>query len=398
MKPGFVARRSETSSDLPVNRIPIRQTTALAAILLVAVPVAAQLPPEIELDRLMLKLETAIAGEDLLEALGTTLAIEELHEEQGIELPHEYYFLKAGFYLNERDYLPAIQAITEYLTLAGREGERYREALGLLNRAERELAIAKATAERERAEGERIEKALAGMEFVRIPAGEFKRQVSGEVQRVRITKPFDLGKHEVTQEQWHAVMGTNPSEFSRCGRCPVENISWIEVFEFIRKIQIATGIWSYRLPTQAEWEYAARAGTEGQYPGGFDWDFVRAARDQDSVPPLFDAIAWHEGNSEGQTHPVGEMAPNAWGLHDLHGNVSEWVQNWHGWPEDPPRALLTDPEGPAGGDHKSIEGCSWNDHFSSCDFSGGIPVVGSPDDRSGRTGFRLARTVGKEHE
>ena len=172
----------------------MRLTTALAAILLVAAPLAAQLPPEIELDRLMVKLETAIAGGELREAHVTTVAIEELHDEQGIELPHEYFFLKARLYLHLRGYLPAIQAITKYLTLAGREGERYREALALLNRTERELDVAKAKAERERAEKERIEKALAKMEFVRIPAGEFRRQVSGEVQRVRITKAFDPGE------------------------------------------------------------------------------------------------------------------------------------------------------------------------------------------------------------
>ena len=393
----MLAGSSGTSSDLPLIRILIRLKTALAAVLLVATAQAAQLPPEIELDRLMVKLETAIAGEEVLEAHVTTLAIEELHDERGIELPHEYFFLKAGLYLNVRAYLAAIQAITEYLVLVGREGERYREALAVLNRAEREFAIANANAERERAEKERIEKALSGMEFVRIPAGEFRRHVRGEVQRVRITKAFDLGKYEVTQEQWQAVMGTKPSEFSGCGRCPVENISWNEVVEFIRTIQMATDIWSYRLPTQAEWELASRAGTQGRYPGGFDWNFVWAAHEQDRVPPLFDAIAWHEGNSGGRTHPVGEKTPNAWGLHDMHGNVSEWMQDWSGW-EDPPRALLTDPEGPAGGDRKLIEGCDWDDYFLGCEFSGGIPTAGSPALGWNRVGFRLARTVSKEHQ
>ena len=202
----------------------------------------------------------------------------------------------------------------------------------------------------------------------------------------------------MTQEQWQAVMGTNPSEFSGCGRCPVENISWNEVVEFIRTIQMATDILSYRLPTQAEWEHAARAGTQGRYPGGFAWDFVWAAAKQDRVPPLFDAIAWHDGNSGGRTHPVGEKTPNALGLHDMHGNVSEWTQSWSGWRQDPFLALLTDPVGPAGGHHKNVEGCGWDDDFLSCDFSGGIETVGGPDDRSSRTGFRLARTVSREHE
>ena len=131
---------------------------------------------------------------------------------------------------------------------------------------------------------------------------------------------------------------------------------------------------------------------------GDDWEFVWASSEQGRIPPLFDAIAWHEGNSGGRTHPVGEKTPNAWGLRDTHGNVSEWMQSWHGWPEQPPQALLTDPKGPAGGDHKNVEGCNWDDDSLGCDFSGSIASVGSPDDRSNRTGFRLARRVSKEHQ
>lgn len=386
----------DASSELPPKQIPIRLTTALVAILLAAgPPLVAQLPPEIELDRLMLKLETAIAGEDLMEALVTTRAIEELHDEHGVDLPHEYRFLKARHYLTISDHHSAIQVVSDYLMLAGREGEHYREALALLNRAERDLAIAEAKAEREREEKEGVEQALAGMQFVRIPAGEFMRQVRGEAQRVRITVPFDMGKHEVTQEQWQAVMGTNPSEFSGCGHCPVENVSWDDVYDFILKVRIATGSRSYRLPTQAEWEHAARAGTQGEYPGGFDWDFVYAAGKEGRVPPLFDAVAWHEGNSGGRTHPVGEKTPNAWGLHDMHGNVSEWTQTWSGWYEDPP-ALLTDPEGPAGGSHKEIEGCSWEESHLRCSFK--ARKIGNLNSRSKFAGFRLARTVNIEDE
>ena len=175
----------------------------------------------------------------------------------------------------------------------------------------------------------------------------------------------------------------------------MENVSWDDVYDFILKVRMATGSWSYRLPTQAEWEHAARAGTQGEYPGGFDWDFVYAADKEGRVPPLFDAVAWHEGNSGGSTHPVGEKTPNPWGLHDMHGNVSEWTQTWSGWYEDPP-ALLTDPEGPARGSHKEIEGCSWEESHLRCSFK--ARSIGNLNSRSKFVGFRLARTVNIEDE
>ena len=104
-------------------------------------------------------------------------------------------------------------------------------------------------------------------------------------------------------------MGSNPSFFDECGDCPVERVSWDDVQEFIGRLNALEGEVRYRLPTEAEWEYAARAGTSGDRYGGD-----------------LDAIAWNRENSEGRTHPVGQKAPNAFGLHDMLGNVFEWVQ------------------------------------------------------------------------
>ena len=113
-----------------------------------------------------------------------------------------------------------------------------------------------------------------------------------------------IGKYEVTQELWQAVMGSNPSHFNECGPdCPVEQVSWDDVQAFIAKLNAREGGQRYRLPTEAEWEYAARAGTSGDRYGNLD------------------AIAWYVDNSRDRTHPVGQKAPNAWGLHDMLGNV-----------------------------------------------------------------------------
>lgn len=166
-----------------------------------------------------------------------------------------------------------------------------------------------------------------GMEFVLIPAGEFnmgsptreKRRKLWEspVHRVSIKKSFYLGKYPVTQEQWSKVMGNNPSYF-RGEKHPVENISWEEAQAFIRKLNAVENTGEknsvYRLPAEAEWEYAARAGTTGSY---FFGDYE----------PKITEYAWFLGNSILETHPVGLKKSNPWGLYDIYGNVGEWVQD-----------------------------------------------------------------------
>ena len=181
--------------------------------------------------------------------------------------------------------------------------------------------------------------AESAIEFVKIQPGEFMMGCSASdnacnddekpAHRVRITKSFEIGKYEVTQRQWKALMGSNPSVMQGDAR-PVESISKGEAQDFLNKRNALNDGYRYRLPTEAEWEYAARAGTTGPYAGNLD------------------DVAWYSANSEDETHPVGRKKPNAWGVHDMQGNVREWVQDFYSanYYSASPEA---DPAGPAAG-------------------------------------------------
>ena len=216
-----------------------------------------------------------------------------------------------------------------------------------------------------------------GMEFVQLPAGEFlmgsqsseARRDEAPVTRVQITTPFELGRHEVTQGQWRAVMGSNPSWNDECGpACPVEEVSWDDVQEFIRRLNRIGDLYDYRLPTEAEWEYGARAGESEDRYG------------------VLDEIAWHSGNSGWSTHPVGLKAPNGFGLYDVLGNVSEWIRDWKG---GYPGGEAIDPTGPDSGYSRVLRGCNFSDGTVDCRNSAREAGYSSWGNR--RSGFRLAR-------
>jgi formylglycine-generating enzyme required for sulfatase activity len=170
---------------------------------------------------------------------------------------------------------------------------------------------------------------------------------------VTLTKAFYLGTYEVTQAQWASVMGENPAVFQNFGSSlqhPVESVSWNECQEFIRRLN-AMGQGTFRLPTEAEWEYACRAGTQSPYYWG-----ARMAESGQSD------YAWANSRSFARTHPVGRKQPNPWGLYDMSGNVWEWCQDWYGaYPEE----TLTDPTGPDVGKLKVFRGGSWYDFHES---------------------------------
>jgi formylglycine-generating enzyme required for sulfatase activity len=201
------------------------------------------------------------------------------------------------------------------------------------------------------------------------------------VHEVTITQPFYLGECPVTQEQWQAIVGNNPSRFNGAKR-PVDGISWNEAQDFCRAVSARTGK-TVRLPTEAEWEFACRAGSTTDYCFG------------DGQAALTE-YAWYESNSSGVTHAVGEKRPNAWGLYDMYGNVWEWCQDWYDskYYANSPRV---DPQGPAWSDRGAhvLRGGAWHTEASYCrsagrggDFPCGEGGPGSWSD-AGRSGFRV---------
>jgi formylglycine-generating enzyme required for sulfatase activity len=219
-----------------------------------------------------------------------------------------------------------------------------------------------------------------GMKFTLIPAGEFfmgseEHNRAKPVHTVKITNPFFLGTYPVTQREWKAVMGDNPSRFMG-DNLPVENVSWREVLEFTRKLNAKEGTDKYRLPSEAEWEYACRAGTTTRNSFG------------DSESKLGE-YAWFKENSGDKTHPVGQKKPNSWGLYDMHGNVWEWVQDtWHDSYEGAP----TDGSAWEGfGSYRVVRGGCWE--FGAGNCSSASRTYDDPDRRNSDLGFRLVRSA-----
>jgi formylglycine-generating enzyme required for sulfatase activity len=217
-----------------------------------------------------------------------------------------------------------------------------------------------------------------GLEMIWCPPGKFLMGSSAsepdrqpfepnETQHeVTLTQGFWIGKTEVTQAQWSAIMGTKPAYFpakeivrwkvwkwqipvwrqdflASRWQLPVEQVSWDDCQEFCKKAGLG-----FRLPTEAEWEYACRAGSTGPFAG----------------TGVLNEMGWYGGNSGGKTHPVGRKKPNAWGLYDMHGNVWEWCQDYYGG--DYPAGAATDPTGPVAGGHRAIRGGAWDVPSGDC--------------------------------
>ena len=229
-----------------------------------------------------------------------------------------------------------------------------------------------------------------GMTFQLIRAGTFTMgsptdelfRGSDETQHeVTLSKDFYIQTTEVTQGQWKAVMGSNPSYFSDCGDdCPVEYVSWNDIQEFIEKLNEMEGTDKYRLPTEAEWEYACRAGSTTAFANG---DITETGCGYD---PNLDQMSWYCGNSDDKTHPVAQKEPNDWGLYDMHGNVREWCQDWYGdYPTDP----VTDPSGPSSGTYRVIRGGGWFSYARHCRSADRL----SFDPAVLNFGFRVARDL-----
>ena len=217
------------------------------------------------------------------------------------------------------------------------------------------------------------------IEMVKVEAGSFNMgatpemkspyEVEKPVHRVTLTNNYYIGKYEVTQALWQAVMGSNPSHF-KGDALPVEQVSWKDCQKFITKLNRLTGK-NFRLPTEAEWEYAARGGNKSR---GYRY----------SGSNTIDDVAWYENDALSQTHPVGTKQPNELEIYDMTGNVMEWCQDWYGSYSSSPQV---NPTGAASGSYRVVRGGGWSDSARGCRTSDRDFI--SPGGRSSDLGLRL---------
>lgn len=272
---------------------------------------------------------------------------------------------------------------------------------GTLSTAGQTSAIFSYNVESGGSSGQEVTYTLPGgvpLVMVRVPAGTFQMgSPSSErntyvneqpVHSVALTSDYYIGKYEVTQAQWQAVMGSNPSYFSSCGEsCPVELVSWDDIrggSGFIVKLNQLLGTTKFRLPTEAEWERAARGGTQTRFSFGDALD----GSDECGANAAANSYVWWCGNAERTTHPVGTKTGNPYGLFDMHGNVMEWVEDWVGTYS---AGAQTNPTGPATGSNRRYRSGAWNLTLGGARSAsrGG----GTPGSRSEILGFRLAGTL-----
>jgi formylglycine-generating enzyme required for sulfatase activity len=220
-----------------------------------------------------------------------------------------------------------------------------------------------------------------GMTLARIPAGEFLMGSSSysretTVHQVRLGADFWIGRNEVTQDEYRQVMGISPTGFQGDAR-PVEQVSWEDAAEFCRRLG-AREQKTYRLPTEAEWEYTCRAGSRAAFCYGDD-------------DTRLGEFAWYDASAGAKTHPVGSRKPNAWGIYDMHGNVWEWCQDWDG-DDFYSTGPGTDPKGPSTGEYRVLRGGCWYNRPVFCRSA--RRDSNRPDYRDDGIGFRVVLQVG----
>ncbi len=390
---------------------------AILALVATMAAAASELPPEIAADRLMVRAEWQAEQGQHAAALATLDEVLSLREEHGLETPSAFWFRHARVASAAGEHARAVESATRYVTSAGRDGEHYVAALGLLEASDRELEAERAERERRAAAEARdaaahqaLRERLSAVEgvfsdalrsggsgplMVTIPVGRFRMGCLSKddscyydeipAHDVTIAAPFALSAFEVTFREWDACVAAGgcgryrPSDrgWGR-GTRPVIHVSWDHAKEYVAWLSAETDA-EYRLPSESEWEYAARAGTATKYHWGNEIGRNRA--NCGGCGSRWDAD---------RTAPVGSFAANAWGLHDMHGNVREWVEdcwneNYRGAPSDG-RAWL-------GGDctWRVLRGGSWSSNPGSLraanrfGFTTGLRDYG--------VGFRVARTL-----
>ena len=235
-----------------------------------------------------------------------------------------------------------------------------------------------------------------GLRFVWLPAGQFvmgsptnevdRDVIEGPQTRVTLTRGFFLGRYEVTQGEYLSVIGSNPSSFTGDTNRPVEMVSWNDATNYCAQLTARERLagrlpagWAYRLPTEAEWEYASRAGSTNRFSYGEDPGYAQLGN-----------YAWYGANSGDTTHAVGGKLPNRWGLYDMSGNVWEWCSDWYG---NYTGGSVTDPQGSGSGSYRVVRGGSWNSLGGHCRSAYRHSSI--PSGRYGNFGFRVVLAPGQ---
>ena len=390
----------------------MKTTVALACLILLLgfgkPAVALDLPPDVRADQYLLEATEALEQGDPQTAIRAFEKIEVLDTEP----PVEFLFFYGKLLVENSTAVDGVRKgqvlLKQFILNVGKTSEHYRPTLKLLSVAERKIEAAERRrieeAKREAAEAKRrAEEAKQQAEakrqrllrlkellleikqqMVTVQGGTFTMGCTEEqsscdddempAHQVQV-KSFSISKYEVTQDLWEAVMGENPSHFKGCAQCPVEQVSWDDIQVFLEKLNIRGDL--YRLPTEAEWEYAARG---GQRSRGYEYAGSNAPG----------SVAWYDQNGERRTHPVGEKQSNELGLYDMSGNVWEWVQdclneNYEGAPSDGSAWTSGDCS------NHVVRGGSWG--RGPRDLRSVDRVRSGTGYRNKYVGFRLARTL-----
>ena len=336
-----------------------------------------ELAPEVQLDLLVnsaTKSMKAGRWEDAVQSFEKAMKL-------GVSLPGEFHFLYGKALYKTGSYEYALSSLTVYLTLVGREGKYYEDAITMVVDAEnKQKEETRRTSESKQQKVEAASETEDGMVYVKggcFDMGDIFDTGASDEKPVHTVclGDFYLGKTEVTQKQWEDVTGSNPSKF-QCADCPVERVSWNNAQDFIKKLNEKTGM-NYRLPTEAEWEYAARSGgLKEQWAG---------TNDEDKIGEY----TWYGYTAKGRTHGVAGKTPNAIGLYDMSGNVWEWCSDWYD-KEYYKISSNKDPQGPSEGKNRVIRGGSWRSKdkgIRTTDRNSFFPA----SKKFSTTGFRLAR-------
>jgi len=274
-----------------------------------------ELSSEVQVDILMKTAKMDLEAERWIDAVESFEKAMKL----GVSLPGEFHFLYGKALFKTGSYERALSSLTNYLTLVGRDGEFYEKAITLVVGAEnKQKEKMRLRSELKHQQAETASQAEYGMVLIKggcFDMGDIFDTGAADEKPVHsvCVGDFYLGKTEVTQKQWKDIAGNNPSRFE-CDDCPVERVSWHDVQGFIKKLNEKTGM-NYRLPTEAEWEYAARSGgSKEQWAGTNDDEKI-------------DKYAWYGPTADSRTHPVSGKTPNRFGLYDMMGNVWEWCSD-----------------------------------------------------------------------